>query len=72
MLSTGIWAFWKYYEMIDLYKHKEIENFFGEYVYWYSYSFFILLSWTGLYYGIRFYQEMQAEREKNLRLATRT
>ncbi|NKB35851.1 MAG: sensor histidine kinase [Gammaproteobacteria bacterium] len=70
MLSTAVWAFWKYYEMIDLYKHKEIENFFGEYVYWYSYSFFILLSWTGLYYGIRFYQEMQAEREKNLRIAT--
>ena len=70
MICTGLWAFWKFYEMIDLYKHKEIENFFGEYIYWYSYSFFILLSWTGLYYGIRFYQEMQAEREKNLRIAT--
>ncbi len=41
-----------------------------EFVFWYSYSFFILWSWTGLYYGIRFYQEMQAEREKNLRIAT--
>jgi LytS/YehU family sensor histidine kinase len=67
---TLFWAFWKYYESYQLYHNKEVESFLGEYIYWCSYSFFILLSWTGLYYGIRFYQEMQAEREKNLRITS--
>jgi LytS/YehU family sensor histidine kinase len=70
VVASMFWAFWKYYESYQLYNHKEVENFFGEYIYWCSYSFFILLSWTGLYYGIRFYQEMQAEREKNLRITS--
>jgi len=70
MVATGFWALWKYYEYYRLYHAKELDNFIGEYIYWYSYSFFILLSWTGLYYGIRFYQEMQAEREKYLRIAS--
>lgn len=70
MVTTSLWALWKFYEFYQLYQHKEIENIFAEYIYWYSYSFFILLSWTGLYYGIRFYQEMQEEREKNLRIAS--
>ncbi len=69
-LVTGLWALWKFFGFYQLHQGKEIENIFAEYVYWYSYSFFIFLSWTGLYYGIRFYQEMQAEREKNLRIAS--
>jgi two-component system, LytTR family, sensor kinase len=69
-LATGFWALWKFYEFYKLYHHKEIESLIGEYIYWYSYSFFIFLSWTGLYYGIRFYQEMQAEREKSLLIAS--
>lgn len=69
-VATVFWAFWKFYESYQLYNHEKVENFFGEYIYWCSYSFFILLSWTGLYYGIRFYQEMQAEREKNLRITS--
>lgn len=70
MVSTALWALWKFYQYYQLQHHKEITNLLAEYVYWYSYSFFIMLSWTGLYYGIRFYQEMQAEREKNLRIAS--
>ncbi len=70
MVATGIWTFWKFFEMQELYPDKEMDSLLAGYIYWYSYSFFILLSWTGLYYGIRFYQEMQAEREKSLRIAT--
>ena len=70
MGATAIWAAWKFYEFFQLYTHKQIENLIAEYIYWYSYSFFILLSWTGLYYGIRFFQEMQQEKEKNLRIAS--
>ena len=60
ILTNGIWAFGKMYVYFKLYPGKETENLLGEYISWYTYSFFILLSWTGLYYGIRFYQEMQA------------
>ncbi|MBT7951938.1 MAG: histidine kinase [Gammaproteobacteria bacterium] len=69
-VPTGLWALWKFYVAKQLYHDKVIENFIAEYIYWYSYSFFIFLSWTGLYYGIRFYQEIQAEREKNLRITS--
>jgi two-component system LytT family sensor kinase len=70
IVANGLWALGKFYGYFKLYPGKEIENYLGEYISWYTYSFFILLSWTGLYYGIRFYQEMQAEREKNLRIAS--
>lgn len=70
MVATGLWALWKFYMFYKLYHHKEIENLAAEYIYWYSYSFFIFLSWAGLYYGVRFYQEIQQEREKNLRIAS--
>ncbi len=43
-MTTGFWAMWKFYEYFQLYTHKKIENLIGEYVYWYSYSFFIFLS----------------------------
>ena len=70
VVANGLWALGKCYVYFKLYPEREIENLLGEYISWYTYSFFILLSWTGLYYGIRFYQEMQAEREKNLRIAS--
>jgi LytS/YehU family sensor histidine kinase len=70
-VATGLWAGWKFYVYLQIYPmkgHKEV-NLFAEYLYWYSYSFFILLSWAGLYYGIKYYQMMKEEHEKGLRIA---
>jgi len=65
-VATGMWSTWKLhvsYAMSD----KEIEHLLYETVYWFSYSFFILLSWTGLYYCIKYYKLVQEEHEKTQR-----
>ena len=70
-VATGLWAGWKFYVYLQLYppnEHKDM-SMLAEYLYWYSYSFFILLSWAGLYYGIKYYQMTKEEHEKGLRIA---
>ncbi|WP_346838651.1 histidine kinase [Microbulbifer sp. SAOS-129_SWC] len=36
-------------------------------VYWFSYSFLLLMTWTALYYGIKYYQASLTQQEKALR-----
>jgi signal transduction histidine kinase len=70
-LGTAFWAALKFGISLQIYPDKSPHAglpLFLDYLYWYSYSFFILLSWTGLYYGVRHYQMMQDEREKALKL----
>jgi len=66
-IATGLWSFWKFYVAQTLYHEAESANILSEYIYWYSYSFFILLSWAGLYYGITYYKIAQQEKEKSLK-----
>jgi two-component sensor histidine kinase len=71
-VATGLWAFWKFYVYLDVYSYeKKLEHAstLGEYMGWYTYSFFILLSWAGLYYGIKYYRMAKEEQEKGLRIA---
>jgi two-component sensor histidine kinase len=70
-VATGLWAAWKFYVYLEVYGREDVKhiNIVSEYLYWYSYSFFILLSWTGLYYGIKYYQMTKEEHEKGLRIA---
>ncbi len=72
-VGTGVWAYIKMRAYIDMMvligvdtDHKKeggLSEFFG----WYTYSFFILLSWAALYYGIKYYQMLQEERQRSLR-----
>ena len=66
-LASGIWSMWKYHVSYAIDPHTEIKNIYYECIAWYCYSFCILLSWTGLYYGIKFYKMVHAEHEKTLR-----
>jgi len=65
-LTTGLWSSWKFYVATNLYHELESGKMLTEYIYWYSYSFFIILSWAGLYYGIKYYKVAQQEKEKTL------
>jgi len=71
-IATGIWAYIKMKAYIDMmiligvetdHKKGGISEFFG----WYTYSFFILLSWAALYFGIKYYQMLQQERQRSLK-----
>ncbi len=70
-MATGLWAGWKFYVYLQLYppEHGKDMSLFAEYLFWYSYSFFILLSWAGLYFGIKYYQMNKDEHEKGLRIS---
>src|SRR5262245_51053746 len=43
--ATAAWSLLKFYINVQIYPSKEMGSFFVEYLYWYSYSFFILTSW---------------------------
>ncbi len=65
-LSTGLWAYIKmiaFIEGMDKDKGGGISEYFG----WYTYSFFILLSWAALYFGIKYYQMLQKEKQRSLK-----
>jgi two-component system LytT family sensor kinase len=69
-IASALWAGWKFQvNLAMMEKAKHVENLLAEYVFWYSYSLFILLSWAGLYYGIRYYRMAQEEKARNLQIS---
>ena len=69
-LATGVWAWIKMFVFQQISvaaEDKGDKSAFGEFLGWYTYSFFILLSWAALYYGIRYYQMLQEEKQRALR-----
>jgi len=66
-LASGIWSMWKRSVTYSISTHVDSANFYYDCFSWYAYSFCILLSWTGLYFGIKYYKLVLAEHEKTLR-----
>jgi sensor histidine kinase YesM len=66
-VASGIWSMWKLYVSYEISAHMEIKNIYYECLAWFCYSFCILLSWTALYYCIKYYKMVHAEHEKALR-----
>ncbi len=79
ILISAVWSAMKWYsyhmmmeivcltECPDWYEKKiDRELTLGEFLGWYTYSFFILLSWGALYFGIKFYQALQLEKQRLL------
>lgn len=75
--ASAIWSLFKlvyYYKLMEILgcddpicKEKMSNNEswgFRELLSWYTYSFFILLCWAALYYGIKFYQALQEEKRR--------
>lgn len=71
MIASALWSYFKmetFFLMMDVVdpEHKKKISF-SEFLGWYTYSFFILLSWGALYYGIKYYQMLQKERQRTLK-----
>ena len=66
-LASGIWSMWKFYVSYSISAHVEITNIYYDCFSWFAYSFCILVSWSGLYFGIKYYKLVLAEHEKTLR-----
>lgn len=63
---TGLWSYIKmiaYFEGMETEKEVDLSVYLG----WYTYSFFIFLSWAALYFGIKYYQMLQEEKRRTLK-----
>ncbi len=69
-VASLLWTISKDYLHTVLHSRYELNSLWCKLVYWYPSSFFILVSWTGLYYGIKYYQTIQTERENHLKLVS--
>ena len=68
-LASIAWSFIKFYIALRMWGMEGSYRVSVEFLHWFSYSFCILTAWTGLYFGIRYYQMMLQEREKSLRIS---
>ncbi len=66
-VATGLWSYFKMQTSYYQFQSDEQLPFLEEFVAWFTYSFFIYLSWAGLYFGIKYYQALVAEKEKTLK-----
>lgn len=71
LLTAALWSYLKFETAIQIYSGSEpdweMERRFAKYFSWYVLSFFIILSWTALYYGVKYYRMLQLERERFLK-----
>ena len=63
---TGLWSWLKMHFYFQIFESEDSLPALEEFVAWFTYSFFIILSWAGLYFGIKFYQALIDEKEKTL------
>jgi hypothetical protein len=67
ILAAGVWAAIKFGGSLWLYGKQSEEHPAVLAIYWFSYSFLLLMTWAALYYGIKYYQASLAQQEKTLR-----
>lgn len=68
---TGVvWQVIKNFNHWEIYKHGYEPDFWLYYTQSSVWSFYIILSWSGLYFGIKYYQMLQKERQNVLRANT--
>lgn len=70
LLAAVIWAAIKFGGSLWLYGKRSDEPPVVLAVYWFSYSFLLLMTWAALYYGIKYYQASLTQQEKALRAAS--
>ncbi len=65
IVAAGIWSAVKM--LVYSARHGKLETLeWMNYFSWFAYSFFILLSWAALYFGISFYRLWQQEQRRSL------
>ncbi|MCA0899765.1 sensor histidine kinase [Microbulbifer agarilyticus] len=67
ILAAALWAAIKFGGNLWLYGKESDEHPLVMSVYWFSYSFLIYMTWTALYYGIKYYQTSLQQQEKALK-----
>lgn len=65
--ATAVWSFLKMEVFFALNQDIDYKRSLFEYLGWYTYSFFIFLSWAALYFSLKYYRMLQQEKEKTLK-----
>ncbi|WDE09676.1 sensor histidine kinase [Thalassomonas haliotis] len=69
--ATGVlWQVVKNFNYWEIYKHGYRPDFWLMYTKSSVWAFYIILSWSGLYFGIKYYQMLQKERQNVLKANT--
>ncbi|WDD96893.1 sensor histidine kinase [Thalassomonas actiniarum] len=69
--ATGVlWQVVKNFNYWEIYKHGYRPDFWLLYTKSSVWAFYIILSWSGLYFGIKYYQMLQKERQNVLKANT--
>jgi len=66
-VATALWSAIKMQAYFYQFEASGRLSLIEEFVAWYTYSFFIILSWAGLYFGIKYYRALLDEKEKTLK-----
>jgi signal transduction histidine kinase len=66
-VATGVWSWLKMEMYFYQYPPEKHLALIEEFIAWFTYSFFIILSWACLYFGIKYYQALIDEKEKTLK-----
>ncbi len=70
-LSGGVWVLIKNLNLWEIYKFGYRPDDWIEYFNFIMSSFYIMLCWSGLYFGIKYYQMLQSEQQKTLMAKTK-
>ncbi|MFT5163783.1 MAG: two-component system LytT family sensor kinase [Alteromonadaceae bacterium] len=65
-VSGGVWTIVKNLNLWEIYKFGYRPDEWIDYFQFIMGSFYIMLCWSGLYFGIKYYQMLQSERQKSL------
>ena len=66
ILVAAIWTAVHNFNYWEIYKHGSRPQDWLKYVRDTPFAFYVMLSWSGLYFGIKYYQTLQQEKQKSL------
>ncbi|KKL00161.1 sensor histidine kinase [Rheinheimera mesophila] len=66
ILIAAIWTVFRNFNYWEIYRHGFKPDSWTQYFRQTTVGFYVLLSWSGLYFGIKYYQTLQQEKQKSL------
>jgi len=66
LLAAAIWTAVRNFNYWEIYRHGARPDDWLKYVREMPAAFYVMLSWSGLYFGIKYYQTLQLEKQKSL------
>lgn len=71
ILVVVIWTSVRNFNYWEIYRHGARPDYWLKYALDIPLAFYVMLSWSGLYFGIKYYQTLQLEKQKSLTASNR-